>query len=82
MISYHSQQLPLLLEGATAAQHTRYHDAGTSQDQYVGGCSVGLGGEKADVVALLNQGPNTHRHHEATCQLKEETHDGNQISCQ
>lgn len=72
VISYHSQQSPLLLEGGAAAQHACYHDDGSSQDQYVGGGSIGLGGEKADVVALLNQGPNTHRHHNAPCQLGEE----------
>ena len=69
VISYHSQQPPLLLEGGAAAQHACYHDDGSSQDQYVGGGSVGLGGEKADVVALLHQGPNTHRHHNAPCHL-------------
>ncbi|XP_034733457.1 CD151 antigen-like [Etheostoma cragini] len=72
VISYHSQEPPLLLEGGTAAQHACYHDDGSSEDQYVGGGSVGLGREKADVVALLNQGPNTHRHHNAACHLGEE----------
>lgn len=71
VISYHSQQLPLLLESGTAAQHACYHDNGSSQDQYVGGGSVGLGGEEAYVVALFHQGPNTHCHHNASCQLGE-----------
>lgn len=72
VISYRSQQPFLLLEGGTAAQHACYHDDDSSQDQYVGGGSVGLGGEKADVVALQDQGPNTHRHYNAPCQLGEE----------
>lgn len=62
----------MFLEGGTAAQHACYHDDGSSQDQNVGGGSIGVGGEKTDVVALLNQGPNTHRHHNSPCQLGEE----------
>lgn len=69
-ISHHSQQLPVLLEGGAAAQHARYHDDGSGQDQYVGGGNVRLGGQQADVVALLYQGPDAHRQDNATCQLE------------
>lgn len=67
--SYHTQQPPVLLECGAAAQHACYHDDDSSQDEDVGGGGVGLGGEEADVVGLLDQGPNTHRHHDAPCQL-------------
>lgn len=71
MISYHSKKPSLLLESGTAAEHARYHDDGSGEDQYVGRCSIGLGGEKANVVALLQQGPNAHPHHNNPCQLEE-----------
>lgn len=71
-ISHHSQQLPVLLEGGAAAQHARYHDDGSGQDQYVGGSNVRLGGQQADVVTLLYQGPDAHRQDDATCQLEVE----------
>lgn len=71
-ISHHSQQLPVLLEGGAAAQHARYHDDGSGQDQYVGGSNIRLGGQQADVVALLYQGPDAHRQDDATCQLEVE----------
>lgn len=69
-IAHHSQQLPVLLEGGAAAQHARYHDDGSGQDQYVGGGDVRLGGQQADVVALLDQGPDAHRQDDAPCQLE------------
>lgn len=72
VISYHTQQPPVLLEGGTAAEHACYHDNDSSQDQNVGRGSVGHRGKKADVVSLLNQSPDPHRHHNTPCQLREE----------
>lgn len=72
VISYHTQQPPVLLEGGTAAEHACYHDNDSSQDQNVGRGSVGHRGKKADVVGLLNQSPDPHRHHNTPCQLGEE----------
>lgn len=70
----------MLLEGGAAAQHARYHDDSSSHDQYVGGGSVRLGGEQADVVALLHQGPDAHRQHDAPCQLEVGVHRESRVS--
>lgn len=70
----------MLLKGGAAAQHARYHDDGSGHDQYVGGGSVRLGGEQADVVALLHQGPDAHRQHDAPCQLEVGAHQESRVS--
>ena len=68
-LPHHSQQPPLLLEGGAASKHARHHDDGAGQHQDVGGGGVGLGGQQADVLALLHQRPDAHAHHHAPRQL-------------
>jgi len=69
--AHHTQQPSLLLESGTASQNASHHDDGAGEDQDVGGRGVGLGGQEADVVALLHEGPHAHRHHHAPRHLAE-----------
>lgn len=70
--THHSQQIPALFEGGTAPKDASDHDHHPSHHQDVSSCRVCAGGEQADVVTLLSQGPDAHCHHGPTSQLERE----------
>lgn len=69
--THRGEAAPILPDDGAEAQEAGHHDKSPREDEDVGGCSEGAGGQDAEVAALLHQGPDAHGQDGGPAHLRE-----------